>query len=349
MKPMAAAVLLLLAGVAEAQPKKAGVLREIVVPAPALKNNLLGDPAEQPVAVYFPPSYASDPGRRFPVLYLLHGIAGSYEDFTKHWGVIPSMDRLISAGKIQEFIVVMPNGANRYGGAFYMNSPVVGGWEDFITRDLVTYIDREFRTVARGDHRAIAGHSMGGYGAINAAMHHPDLYSTVYAISPCCLAIGEDISYGNQAWRTTLAFDSADDLQASLQKGDFYPVAIIALSAVLSPAPDKPPFFVEYPVKSVRGELIPTDLYDTWADKFPIRQVTQHRQALKGLRGLHIDYGIDDQFAHIPTTTAEFAAVLSQQRIPYTLDVYKGDHRALLTQRLEDVVLPRIAADLPRP
>jgi S-formylglutathione hydrolase len=336
------------AGATSGADRKAGTVREIVVHAPSLQGNLLGDPTEQKVAVYLPPSYSTDPSRRFPVLYLLHGIGGSYGDWTRAWNLPGTMDRLIAAGRIQEIVVVMPNGANRYGGGFYANSPVTGRWEDFITQDLVGYVDREFRTIARSQSRMIAGHSMGGFGALNAVMRHPDLFAGVYAMSPCCLAMSEDISYGNRAWDTTLSFDSPDDLQESLQKGDFYPVAIIALSAVMSPAPDRPPFYVEFPVKRVRGELMPTALYDTWAEKFPVRQIAQYRDALRGLRAIHLDYGIDDQFAHIPAATTEFSSVLSRYRIPHTLDVYEGDHRALIARRLETVVLPAISAALSR-
>ncbi|HEY5609569.1 MAG TPA: alpha/beta fold hydrolase [Thermoanaerobaculia bacterium] len=321
----------------------AGRVIETSIPAPSLRGNLLGDPDVQKVAVYLPPSYDREPQRRYPVVVLLHGIAGSYEDWTRHWQLPPTLDRLIARGDICEMIVVMPNGANRYMGGFYLNSPVTGGWEDFITRDLLSWVDREYRTTAP---RAIAGHSMGGFGAIMLSMKHPDLFASAYAMSPCCLDSVNDISYGNAAWRRALTFKTHEDLGRSLEEGDFYPVAIVALTAVFSPDKEKGPLFVKYPVTMQRGEIIPTDDYDRWLDQFPIRQIGKHAANLRTLRGLHLDYGIDDQFAHIPEATADFSEALSTHRIPHTLDVYRGDHRAELVNRLEEIVFPTISRDL---
>ncbi|HJX93118.1 MAG TPA: alpha/beta hydrolase-fold protein [Pyrinomonadaceae bacterium] len=143
-------------------------LLEHKIPAPSLKGNLLGVPTEQPIYVYLPPGYQSST-KRFPTLYLLHGfistskvwVDGSYQGFN----IQSSMDELIKAGKVREMIIVAANGFNAYGGSFYTNSPVTGNWEDFITHDLVSNIDTNYRTIARAESRGIAGHSMGGYGA----------------------------------------------------------------------------------------------------------------------------------------------------------------------------------------
>ena len=70
------------------------------------------------------------------------------------------------------------------GGSFYVNSPVTGNWEDFITQDVVGYVDSHFRTLAQAESRGITGHSMGGFGALNIAMHRPDVFSAVYSMSP---------------------------------------------------------------------------------------------------------------------------------------------------------------------
>ena len=96
------------------------------VPMPALAGNLLGTSDVQSAAVYLPPSYDREPERRFPVVYLLHGIFDSHETWTEHTDVPAILDRLIAGGGIDETIVVMPDGGNRYGGGFYRNSPSAG-------------------------------------------------------------------------------------------------------------------------------------------------------------------------------------------------------------------------------
>jgi len=148
--------------------------------APSLKNNLVGEAAERAIQVYLPPSYGIQ-GKRFPVVYYLPG----YGDSGMIGFNLPdSMDRLIYDGKLNEMIVVVVNGMNKLGGSFYVNSSVTGNWEDFIAQDVVGYVDGNFRTLAQSESRGITGHSMGGFGALNIAMHRPDVFGAVYSMSP---------------------------------------------------------------------------------------------------------------------------------------------------------------------
>ena len=143
------------------------------VPAPSLAGNLLRDPAVQPAWVYLPPGYG-DAKTRYPVLYLLHGVLDDpsvwIEPVYQGMTIPATMDSLIAAGAIRPMIVVMPNGRNALGGSYYRNSTVTGGWGDYIARDLVRHVDARYRTLGSAGGRAIAGHSMGGLGAIWAGM-----------------------------------------------------------------------------------------------------------------------------------------------------------------------------------
>jgi len=129
----------------------------------------------QQVVVYLPPGYDARPGRRYPVLYLLHGFPGRPLAFleTVRAGVL--VDELVAAGRMQPLILVMPSGST---GLFtdkeWANGVRAGeGWETFVARDVVNAIDARYRTIATGAGRAIAGLSEGGYGAINIGLHHP--------------------------------------------------------------------------------------------------------------------------------------------------------------------------------
>ncbi len=157
--------------------------------ASSLKNNLLGDPIEQTFAIYLPPSYNTSPAKRYPTLYLLHGFIGNNRVWTHGINFALLMDEMTKSAKIREMIVVAPNGRNAYQGAFYTNSTVTGNWEDYIYRDVVQHIDANYRTIARAESRGIAGHSMGGFGAMSLAMKHQDVFSTVYSLSPCCFGL----------------------------------------------------------------------------------------------------------------------------------------------------------------
>jgi enterochelin esterase-like enzyme len=170
----------------------------------ALEHNRLGDSATRRLLIYLPPSYPRSPGRRYPVLYLLHGVTsdpvewvdGSYAGLNLQ----TAMDSLVARDSMPEFIVVMPDANNRLGGGFYTNSPVTGGWADFVVRDLAAYVDRHYRTMADREHRALAGHSMGGFGALVLGFAHPDRFGLLYSMSPCCVSFVGEFGPTSPTW-----------------------------------------------------------------------------------------------------------------------------------------------------
>jgi enterochelin esterase-like enzyme len=121
--------------------------------------------------VYLPPGYRTT-RRRYPSLYLLHGSdsqAGSFLSF----GLKPTLDRLIAAGRVPPMIVVMPQGGP--GENDWLNSGRAD-YEDFVV-EVQALVDRHFRTIADRRYRGIGGYSMGGFGAMNIALSHLDLFS----------------------------------------------------------------------------------------------------------------------------------------------------------------------------
>ncbi|WP_299479300.1 alpha/beta fold hydrolase [uncultured Roseibium sp.] len=327
--------------------QEVGRVVQLEVPAPALKGNLLNTPASQGAAVYLPPSYDDGSDRRFPVIYLLHGNFDDYDVWLEHFGVPVILDRMIAAGNIPELIVVMPNGGNRYGGGFYRNSPVSGNWADFISIDLVEFVDEHFQTLSNPVSRAVVGHSMGGYGALNLGMNHPDVFSVVWALSPCCLVPSEDLSFGNEAWQRAFAVTKPEDLQELIASRDFYAIALLGILSAFNPDPDAAPHFGDFPFDVVRGEVVlDDDAFDHYRDAFAARQVRSARDNLRSLRGLGLGVGLGDQFLHITDGTLEFSQQLGAERIPHRLDVYAGDHREQISERLEEAVLPWVAKRL---
>ena len=128
--------------------------------------------------VDLPADYASS-GKRYPVLYFLHGLFGNDHRWIDRGGK-EIFDRMTTDGAIGPFIVVLPNG----GETFYLNSEDgKDRYEDFFVQELVPYIDGHYRTIANKDARGISGLSMGGYGALHLAMRHPDLFGSVAATS----------------------------------------------------------------------------------------------------------------------------------------------------------------------
>ncbi|HZP74156.1 MAG TPA: alpha/beta hydrolase-fold protein [Gaiellaceae bacterium] len=135
----------------------------------------------QPVDVYLPPGYAAHPRRRYPVMYLLHGVPGRPGAFlaTVRMGVVE--DELVALHRARPAILVMPFGST---GSFTDKEWADGvgkgnGWATFVWRDVVAAVDKRYRTIRRPAGRALMGLSEGGYGAINIAMHHPHEFRVI--------------------------------------------------------------------------------------------------------------------------------------------------------------------------
>jgi S-formylglutathione hydrolase FrmB len=318
-----------------------GSVVEVTVPGPALAGNLLGETGRRAVNVYLPPSYARDPARRYPAVYLLHGYQGSHAQWMaggKEWNIRDVMDRLIAQGKVGEMIVVMPDARNKFGGSFYTNSATTGNWEDFLVTDLVAAIDGRYRTLARPASRGIAGHSMGGYGAIKLAMKFPHRFGAVYAHSPACLAWGGDLTPESPAWDTTLSFRDWKDLQPNGK--DYLAQAFLALSAAWSPNPARPPFFADLPVATKGPLRRREEVIARWSANMPVAMVDQYRSNLARLRGIGFDVGTRDEFPHIPLGARALAAALRRNGIRHTYEEYEGDHNNRVPHRIEVKLLP---------
>jgi len=125
--------------------------------------------------IYLPPSYDVDIGKRYPVLYLLHGYGGSDESW-KYDNINVVIDSLIKIGKIVEMIVVMPDADT----SFYANSfDRKRMYEQYIVEDLINYIDATFRTIPYRETRGIDGVSMGGFGSMSLGMKYFDKFISI--------------------------------------------------------------------------------------------------------------------------------------------------------------------------
>lgn len=150
--------------------------------------------------IRLPASYAQSPSRRYPVVYHLHGLGGDEESMWRGGLIDPILDSLAAAG--QEMVAVTPDGDD----GWYTTWNSLGDWpgcrrdfkpqegrndtvdsycvpwlhyDDYIARDLVAFVDRTWRTDPRRERRAIAGISMGGYGALAIGLGYPEVFSVV--------------------------------------------------------------------------------------------------------------------------------------------------------------------------
>jgi hypothetical protein len=135
--------------------------------------------ADMPYYIYLPPDYGSA-GRRYPVLYLLHGTYGEPEEWLTY-GLIDAADQQISTGDVPPMLIVMPRGGTGY----WTNHAGTGPrWGDYVARDLMRHIDSSYRTLRERSARAIGGLSMGGWGALHLGFSYPSRFGVIGARGP---------------------------------------------------------------------------------------------------------------------------------------------------------------------
>lgn len=152
-----------------------------VVEFGSFESHSLGGPERY--SVFLPPSFSKERSRTYPVIYFLHGLNNDETSWTveRYGSMQNTIERMMLSGKIPEFVMAHPRGDN----SFYCN--YLDGakrYEDLIATEFVEFMESRYRAAKSSRQRAIAGTSMGGYGALKLAMKHPDRYGAVVGHSP---------------------------------------------------------------------------------------------------------------------------------------------------------------------
>lgn len=186
---LAALLVALSAGVVHAQADR-GVVREGL----SVQSVVLGRPVRY--AVYLPPGYDASE-RRYPVVYLLHGGGGDETDWTEFGEADRTADEAIARREIPPVILVMPDG----GASFFVDSADGAvAYERFVVDELIPHVDRTYRVRPGRLFRGVAGLSMGGYGALVLALHHPDLFASSAALSGSVRTDSDVVGMADERW-----------------------------------------------------------------------------------------------------------------------------------------------------
>ena len=327
-----------------------------------LKGNPLGDPHVRRFPVWLPPQYDHGPeGRHFPVLFDLVGYTGSgwshtnWQNFAEN---LPErLDRLLADRKMGPAIVVFPDCFTSLGGNQYINSSAIGRYADYLIRELIPFVDAEFRTLADRDHRGCFGKSSGGYGAIVHGMRYPEHWGAVADHSGDAYF---DFCYRSD-WPNTLteltryrkpdrkagAYD-VERARAGLRKGlddgrvkrflaafrdkekptgsEIMVLMNLCMAASYDPAPSAPNGF-RLPFDLETGEIIEAR-WKQWLKHDPVHMVADHKRALRSLKGIFIDCGWRDQF-HIHFGTRQLSGALTRAGIPHRYEEFDDTHSGI--------------------
>ncbi|WP_343746561.1 alpha/beta fold hydrolase [Chitinophaga sp.] len=320
---------------AQKKPVVKGTVQRIKIHSKLLEGNLSGDSADRYASVYLPAGYNNAGGKRYPVVYFLHGYTDNdakVYGFEKHWMSLPAvLDTAFSQNPGSGMIFVTPDAYTLFQGSMYSNSVTTGNWEDFIATELVNYIDSHYRTIARKEGRGICGHSMGGYGALRIGEKNPDVFSAVYLLSPCCLNSSSGSADGLR--QQLLRADSIRTIDA-FRQADFFTKALFASAAAWSPNPENPPFYLDLPVKD--GALQPQVLLK-WDANRPLNDLDQYIYNIRKLKSIGFDAGDKDR--GIAESIKTLHADLRRYGIEHSFEIYDGDHINRIGQRIGDKML----------
>jgi len=325
-----------------------------------LKDNPLSDPHARKVAVWLPPQYDEGGRRRFPVLYDLVGFTGtglSHANWKPFGDNVPERAaRLIHERRMGPAIIVFPDCFTALGGNQYVNSSAIGDYADYLTQEIIPFVDREFRTLGSRDHRGCFGKSSGGYGAIIHGMKYARHWGAVASHSGDAYF---DFVYWCD-WPNTLneltkhraprrrpgAYDArgaaghrrlAEGLddgrirrflhhvwsKEKLSTAEGHCIMNLCMAASYDPDPRAPLGF-RVPFNLESGEFI-AERWKKWRAHDPVNLVTRYRDNLKSLSGIYIDCGWRDQY-YIHYGARILSKCLAEAGIRHTYEEFDDNH-----------------------
>ena len=301
----------------------------------ALEGNLEGDAVDRDVLVFLPPSYATEKKRRYPVVYALHGYSIGAEQWSKEIHVPQTIEGAFAQGA-REMIVVLPDSKTLHNGSMYSSSVTTGDFERFIAHDVVAYIDAHYRTIPARTSRGLVGHSMGGYGASRIGMKHPEVFGSLYIMSPCCLS-PRGSAPSNPANDKAVEAAKMPADSASLS---FFARAQLASAAAWSPDPKNPPLYLDLPTKD--GVPQP-QVIAKWTANAPLAFVDQYIDNLRQYHGIAMDVGDMDG---LRVDAGKLHDVFDSYGIVNSFEIYHGTHTSAVADRIQNHVMPFFSQNL---
>lgn len=325
-----------------------GHVERLRIESDVLRSNMLGDSTVREIDVYIP---ADHDGRGLPLLMDLAGFTSGSLGHTnwKAFGEnLPErLDRLIGSRAMQPCVVVFPDCFTKLGGNQYINSAAMGLWADFLTREVVPFVEERFACGGAG-RRGLFGKSSGGYGSIAHAMLYPDVWSAAACHSGdmgfelCYLPefprlLRKLVRYENSVQRWLEKFFTAP----KLRDDDLHELMTLAMCATYDPDPSAY-MGIRLPVTMDTCEIIP-ERWQNFLNWDPCVMVQSHGDALRQMKALWIDCGDLDQY-NLVHGARRLHQRLLQQDIPHIYEEFPDNHSSI-DYRL-DRSLPHLVAAL---
>jgi S-formylglutathione hydrolase FrmB len=262
--------------------------------------------------------------------------------------------RLVHEGRMAPAIIVFPDCFTALGGNQYVNSSAIGPYADYLIREIIPFVDREFRTAAAREYRGCFGKSSGGYGAIIHGMQYPQTWGAIadhsgdsyFEYTYWCdwpNTLNELAKHRPRAHKSgrydvlkmqrgadrglddgrVKRFLAAIWKKPKLSSAEIHAVMNLCMAATYDPDRKAPNGF-RLPFNLETGELIPAR-WKVWQAHDPVRLVDQYRRNLRSLRGIYLDCGSRDQY-HIHYGMRILSKRLQLAGIEHRYEEFDDDH-----------------------
>ncbi len=295
-------------------------------------------PYKRPLWVYLPPGYDDEPERRYPTIYQIQGLTGQLDmwrnrsAFRKNFPELA--DELFANGEAPPCILVWVDCWTSYGGSQFLDLPATGRYHTYLCDEIVPWVDAHYRTLAKREHRGIAGKSSGGYGAMVTPMLRPDLWGGLAthagdALFEVCYL--DDFPKTVRALRDHYAgsFENFwEDFRrrpAFAKNSDPELLNAYCMAACYSADADGT---VRLPFDTTTGQLIP-EVWARWLEFDPVRMVPHHAGSLRTMNAIYIDAGNKDQFFLDLGATAFRDALARVGVTDVFFELFEGTHASI--------------------
>ena len=300
----------------------------------ALEGNLVGDSPEREVSIYLPQGY-SESTERYPVIYLLHGYLTGIKN--RVW-LLPEiqidvlLDSLFQNEGLRPCIVVLPDGDNRFHGSWYGSSEVIGDYETYIVTEIPEFMERRYRVLPGRENRALAGHSMGGFGAAYLGMKYSDEYSAIGIMSGAV-----DLSASAEGVTSERDADSVPaGWREWFELSNWHTKVMYAIAAAFAPDPAEAPFFVGLPWR-LEGGKVKADrkVLERFIENSPLHMISGYRSQLLDLKGIIMTCGTED---FLITQSEDMHDVFQRYQIRHEYYLMSGNHISVMPASIKAVV-----------
>lgn len=338
--------------------KNNGEVQNVTINSEAIGKNLIGEESSKSIKVYLPPDY-KESEKNYPVLYFLTGwgdTVNMWFDKTYGLSINQTMDSMIEGESLKEMIIVVVSGTNRFGGSFYANSVVTGNWEDFVVNEVVAKIDSSYRTIKSKNSRGIAGHSMGGYGAVTIGMKHPDVFGAAYGMSPGIFDTNglKDFLFSTENDKTQVinkknSYDAMSESDAAKARtGWFGEIAAdgwgnIKYGYGLAFAGNSlEKCYMDIPYENSNGTATVNANMAKWENGYGNikEKIAVYKSNAVKLNAIGIEVGSADEFVWLMRGCDYFNTEMKSAGIALDYEKFEGKHQDRIKERVENAVLP---------